>query len=143
MTRFNNQIPIPLMMTVVQEELVIKYIFSFTSCHWRNCYFRTTRFFHHQTGNVWTSIFRMINAFIGPALLTLPWAFAQLGWFTGPASLIGFSVLTYHCSVLQAYCYRTGDQLTGQRNYTYMEAVTSHLGTNATFVILKSRCFML
>ncbi|XP_062178959.1 amino acid permease 1-like isoform X2 [Phragmites australis] len=39
-----------------------------------------------------------------------------------------FSVITYYTSSLLADCYRTGDHVTGKRNYTYMDAVAAYLG---------------
>ncbi|WVY91498.1 hypothetical protein V8G54_037012 [Vigna mungo] len=70
----------------------------------------------------------LITAVIGSGVLSMAWAIAQLGWIAAPASLILFSVVTYYTSALLAACYRTGDQITRNRNYTYMHAVKSHLG---------------
>ncbi|XWS15162.1 hypothetical protein CRYUN_Cryun35bG0070700 [Craigia yunnanensis] len=39
-----------------------------------------------------------------------------------------FSFVTYYTSTLLAACYRSGDPVNGQRNYTYMDAVRSNLG---------------
>jgi len=61
-------------------------------------------------------------------VLSLAWAIAQLGWVAGPAVMVLFSAVTYYTSILLAACYRTGDQLTGRRNYTYTQAVRSYLG---------------
>lgn len=63
-------------------------------------------------------------------MLSLAWSTAQLGWVAGPATLVVFAVITYYTSVLLADCYRAGgDQVSGKRNYTYMDAVESYLGT--------------
>ncbi|KAG2389891.1 Amino acid permease 3 Amino acid transporter [Vigna angularis] len=87
-----------------------------------------------RTGTMWTASAHIITAAIGSGVLSLAWAIAQLGWIAGPSSLTLFSVLTYYTSALLAACYRTGDQITGNRNYTYMDAVRSHLGRmNAKF----------
>nr|GMD84256.1 amino acid permease 6-like [Ipomoea batatas] len=67
----------------------------------------------------------IITAVIGSGVLSLAWAFAQLGWIAGPVSLLVFAVITWYTSVLLADCYRCSD---GKRNYTYMDAVTAHLG---------------
>lgn len=40
-----------------------------------------------------------------------------------------FAFVIYYTSTLLADCYRTGDPLFGKRNYTYMDAVRSNLGT--------------
>ncbi|XP_047177934.1 amino acid permease 3-like [Vigna umbellata] len=81
-----------------------------------------------RTGTMWTASAHIITAVIGSGVLSLTWAIAQLGWIAGPASLILFSVMTYYTSGLLVACYRIGDQITGKRNYTYMDAVRSHLG---------------
>lgn len=39
-----------------------------------------------------------------------------------------FSFVIYYTSCLLAECYRTGDPVTGKRNYTYMDAVRANLG---------------
>ncbi|XP_010546307.1 PREDICTED: amino acid permease 2 isoform X2 [Tarenaya hassleriana] len=39
-----------------------------------------------------------------------------------------FSFVTYYSSTLLSDCYRTGDPVSGKRNYTYMDAVRSILG---------------
>lgn len=80
-------------------------------------------------GNVWTASAHIITAVIGSGVLSLAWATAQLGWIAGPTVLFLFSFVTYYTSCLLAACYRSGDPVTGKRNYTYMEAVQSNLGT--------------
>lgn len=40
-----------------------------------------------------------------------------------------FALVNLYTSNLLSKCYRTGDPVTGQRNYTYMDAVKSNLGT--------------
>ncbi|XP_014503298.1 amino acid permease 3-like [Vigna radiata var. radiata] len=87
-----------------------------------------------RTGTMWTASAHIITAVIGSGVLSMAWAIAQLGWIAAPSSLILFSVVTYYTSGLLAACYRTGDPITGNRNYTYMHAVRSHLGRmNANF----------
>ncbi|KAL9255053.1 Amino acid permease 3-like protein [Drosera capensis] len=81
-----------------------------------------------RTGNVWTASAHIITAVIGSGVLSLAWAIAQLGWVAGPAIMIMFSAVTYFTSSLLADCYRSGDPVTGKRNYTYMDAVRSNLG---------------
>ncbi|QCD99888.1 solute carrier family 38 [Vigna unguiculata] len=90
-----------------------------------------------RTGTVWTASAHIITAVIGSGVLSLAWAIAQLGWVAGPAVMVLFSAVTYYTSILLAACYRTGDQLTGRRNYTYTQAVRSYLGgMNAKFCAL-------
>ncbi|KAK7282695.1 hypothetical protein RIF29_11673 [Crotalaria pallida] len=81
-----------------------------------------------RTGNEWTASAHIITAVIGSGVLSLAWAIAQLGWIAGPAVMILFSLVTYYTSTLLSACYRTGDPVTGKRNYTYMDAVHSNLG---------------
>lgn len=81
-----------------------------------------------RTGTVWTASAHIITAVIGSGVLSLAWATAQLGWVAGPAVLFLFSFVTYYTSALLAECYRTGDPVSGKRNYTYMDAVRSNLG---------------
>ncbi|CAK9168723.1 unnamed protein product [Ilex paraguariensis] len=81
-----------------------------------------------RTGTVWTASAHIITAVIGSGVLSLAWATAQLGWIAGPTVLFLFSFVTYYTSTLLAACYRSGDPVTGKRNYTYMEAVRSNLG---------------
>nr|GMC47275.1 amino acid permease 3-like [Ipomoea batatas] len=81
-----------------------------------------------RTGSVWTASAHIITAVIGSGVLSLAWAVAQLGWIAGPIMMILFSIVTYYTSVLLSDCYRSGDPVTGKRNYTYMDAVRSNLG---------------
>ncbi|KAJ4838345.1 Amino acid permease 3 [Turnera subulata] len=81
-----------------------------------------------RTGTVWTGSAHIITAVIGSGVLSLAWAIAQLGWIAGPAVMFLFSFVTYYTSVLLSSCYRCGDPVTGKRNYTYTDAVASHLG---------------
>ncbi|XP_059630684.1 amino acid permease 3-like [Cornus florida] len=81
-----------------------------------------------RTGSVWTASAHIITAVIGSGVLSLAWATAQLGWVAGPTVMFLFSFVTYYTSTLLAACYRTGDPVTGKRNYTYMDAVQSNLG---------------
>ena len=77
---------------------------------------------------MWTASAHIITAVIGSGVLSLAWAIAQLRWIAGPAVMILFSSVTYYTSTLLAACYRTGDPVTGKRNYTYVDAVHSNLG---------------
>lgn len=81
-----------------------------------------------RTGTVWTASAHIITAVIGSGVLSLAWATAQLGWIAGPAVMFLFSFVTYYTSALLTACYRSGDPVTGKRNYTYMEAVHANLG---------------
>ncbi|KAG8068616.1 hypothetical protein GUJ93_ZPchr0005g14890 [Zizania palustris] len=80
-----------------------------------------------RTGTMWTASAHIITAVIGSGVLSLGWAIAQLGWVAGPAVMLLFSILTYYTSALLADCYRSGDESTGKRNYTYMDAVNANL----------------
>lgn len=82
----------------------------------------------YELGSVWTASAHIITAVIGSGVLSLAWAIAQLGWIAGPTVMLLFSFVTYYTAALLADCYRTGDPVTGKRNYTYMEAVESNLG---------------
>ncbi|KAM3308742.1 amino acid permease 3 [Capsicum chacoense] len=81
-----------------------------------------------RTGSVWNASAHIITAVIGSGVLSLAWATAQLGWVAGPTVLLLFSFVTYYTSALLSDCYRTGDPVTGKRNYTYMDAVRTNLG---------------
>jgi amino acid permease len=70
---------------------------------------------------------------IGSGVLSLAWATAQLGWVVGPVTLMLFALITYYTSGLLADCYRTGDPVSGKRNYTYMDAVAAYLGKYYSF----------
>ncbi|MCL7044772.1 hypothetical protein MKW94_021365 [Papaver nudicaule] len=81
-----------------------------------------------RTGTVWTASAHIITAVIGSGVLSLAWAIAQLGWIAGPAVMFLFALVIYYTSCLLADCYRAGDSVTGKRNYTYMDAVSTNLG---------------
>uniref|UniRef100_A0A0E0L9L7 Amino acid transporter transmembrane domain-containing protein n=1 Tax=Oryza punctata TaxID=4537 RepID=A0A0E0L9L7_ORYPU len=82
-----------------------------------------------RTGTAWTASAHIVTAVVGSGVLSLAWSTAQLGWVAGTATLVVFAVITYYTSVLLADCYRAGgDQVSGKRNYTYMDAVESYLG---------------
>ncbi|XP_058090920.1 amino acid permease 4-like [Magnolia sinica] len=81
-----------------------------------------------RTGNVWTATAHIITAVIGSGVLSLAWAIAQLGWVAGPTMMILFAFVILYTSNLLSDCYRSGDPITGKRNYTYMDAVKSNLG---------------
>ncbi|KAJ4789040.1 Amino acid permease 1 [Rhynchospora pubera] len=89
-----------------------------------------------RTGTVSTASAHIITAVIGSGVLSLAWATAQLGWFVGPGSLVIFSAITFYTSNLLADCYRTGDPITGKRNYSYVEAVKSSLGKKQVWLCL-------
>lgn len=95
-------------------------------------------------GTVWTASAHIITTVIGSGVLSLAWATAQLGWIAGPTVLLLFSVVTYYTSCLLASCYRSGDPVTGKRNYTYMEAVEANLGLYFIFFLsfFKYRLFI-
>ncbi|KAM6541635.1 hypothetical protein CsatB_006082 [Cannabis sativa] len=81
-----------------------------------------------RTGTLWTASSHIITAVIGSGVLSLTWGIAQLGWVTGPAVMLLFAIVNLYTSNLLAQCYRTGDPVTGRRNYTYMDSVKSNLG---------------
>ncbi|KAG5123895.1 hypothetical protein JHK82_030632 [Glycine max] len=80
-----------------------------------------------RTGTFWMATAHIITAVIGSGVLSLAWAVAQLGWVAGPIVMFLFAVVNLYTSNLLTQCYRTGDSVTGHRNYTYMEAVNSIL----------------
>jgi amino acid permease len=77
---------------------------------------------------VWTASAHIITAVIGSGVLSLAWAIGQLGWVAGPIVMLLFSFVTYYTSSLLSDCYRSGDPITGKRNYSYMDAVHAYLG---------------
>ncbi|XP_047324544.1 amino acid permease 4-like [Impatiens glandulifera] len=81
-----------------------------------------------RTGTFWTATSHIITAVIGSGVLSLAWAVAQLGWVAGPAVMLLFAFVILFTSNLLSQCYRSGDPITGQRNYTYMDAVKANLG---------------
>ncbi|KAG6479603.1 hypothetical protein ZIOFF_063071 [Zingiber officinale] len=81
-----------------------------------------------RTGTLWTASAHIVTAVIGSGVLSLAWAIGQLGWVAGPIVMLLFSFVTYYTSVLLADCYRSGDPITGKRNYSYMDAVHAYLG---------------
>lgn len=91
-----------------------------------------------RTGTFWTASAHVITAVIGSGVLSLAWAIAQLGWIAGPAVMLLFSIITYYTSSLLTDCYRTGDPVSGKRNYTYTQAVASLLGNPSSFLIIYS-----
>lgn len=84
-------------------------------------------------GTFWTASAHIITAVIGSGVLSLAWAIGQLGWVAGPAVMILFALVNIYTSGLLAHCYRSGDPVTGQRNYTYMDAVKAYLGEGYVF----------
>ncbi|GLT86090.1 hypothetical protein SLE2022_042530 [Rubroshorea leprosula] len=81
-----------------------------------------------RTGTFWTATSHIVTAVIGSGVLSLAWAIAQLGWVAGPMVLVLFAIVNLCTSNLLSECYRSGDPVTGQRNYTYMDAVKANLG---------------
>ncbi|XP_021905974.1 probable amino acid permease 7 [Carica papaya] len=68
-------------------------------------------------------IAHIITAVIGSGVLSLAWSTAQLGWIEGPVAILCFAIVIYVSSFLLADCYRSPDPVTGDRNYSYMQAV--------------------
>ncbi|KAK1299830.1 Amino acid permease 3 [Acorus calamus] len=81
-----------------------------------------------RTGTMWTASAHIITAVIGSGVLSLAWAIGQLGWVAGPVAMLIFAFVIYYTSALLSDCYRSGDPVTGKRNYTYMDAVHANLG---------------
>ncbi|XP_019416282.1 PREDICTED: amino acid permease 3-like [Lupinus angustifolius] len=81
-----------------------------------------------RTGGVWITSSHIITAVIGSGVVSLAWSIAQMGWVAGIVVMLFFSVVTWYTSLILADCYRTGDPITGPRNYTFMNAVSSILG---------------
>jgi amino acid permease len=99
-----------------------------------------TIYLNYSLGTVWTASAHIITAVIGSGVLSLAWAIAQLGWVAGPAVMLLFSFVIYYTSTLLADCYRSGDPMTGKRNYTYMDAVHANLGKSFFFKIPVLKC---
>ncbi|XP_021905975.1 probable amino acid permease 7 [Carica papaya] len=76
-----------------------------------------------RTGTLWSCIAHIITAVIGSGVLSLAWSTAHLGWIGGPVAILCFAIVTYVSSFLLADCYRSPDPVTGDRNYSYMQAV--------------------
>ncbi|KAM7258457.1 hypothetical protein ACFE04_014198 [Oxalis oulophora] len=81
-----------------------------------------------RTGSMWTVSAHIITAVVGSGILSLSWALAQLGWIAGVGILLSFSSITFYTSTILADCYRYPNTSSGNRNYTYMDAVKSYLG---------------
>ena len=73
----------------------------------------------------------IITAIIGSGVLSLAWSISQLGWIGGPVCLFFCAFVTYICSLLLSDCYRTLDPVSGNRNYSYKDAVRTYLGSNS------------
>jgi len=84
-------------------------------------------------------------------VLALSWSVAQLGWVGGPVAMLCFAFVTYLSALLLSHCYRSpvsdgDDPQKRQRNYTYMDAVRTHLGTLRylkSFLALRPCVFVL
>ncbi|KAL5713031.1 hypothetical protein ACHQM5_015147 [Ranunculus cassubicifolius] len=87
-----------------------------------------------RTGNFWTCLAHIITAVIGSGVLSLAWSTAQLGWVIAPICMLGFAIVTYVSASLLSDCYRSPVSVTGNRNYTYMDAVRRILGRKQTWV---------
>ncbi|CAD6261911.1 unnamed protein product [Miscanthus lutarioriparius] len=92
-----------------------------------------------RTGNLWTCFAHIITAIIGAGVLALSWSVAQLGWVGGPVAMLCFAFVTYLSALLLSHCYRSpvsdgDDPQKRQRNYTYMDAVRTHLGEKRTWL---------
>ncbi|CAL0319735.1 unnamed protein product [Lupinus luteus] len=81
-----------------------------------------------RPGGVWITSSHIITAVIGSGVLSLAWSISQMGWVAGVAVMLFFSAVTWYTSLMLADCYRTGDSITGPRNYTFMDTVSSILG---------------
>ncbi|KAL4615162.1 hypothetical protein ACB092_07G104700 [Castanea dentata] len=81
-----------------------------------------------RTGTLMTATAHIITAVIGSGVLSLSWAFAQLGWIAGIITILTFSLITMFTSVLLTDGYRSPDPITGRRNYNYIEVVKNNLG---------------
>ncbi|KAK7269947.1 hypothetical protein RIF29_22767 [Crotalaria pallida] len=81
-----------------------------------------------RTGTWVTASAHIVTAVIGSGVLSLAWAFAQLGWIAGPIILITFSLITLYTSFLLCDCYRYPDPVNGKRSHNYMEMVKNILG---------------
>lgn len=92
-------------------------------------------YFDYEIGTVWTTSSHIITAVVGSGVLSLAWAMAQMGWVVGPAVMIFFSVVTLYTSALLADCYRSGDPVSGKRNYTFMDAVQTILGNKNSHLL--------
>nr|KYP73513.1 putative amino acid permease 7 [Cajanus cajan] len=84
-----------------------------------------------RTGTVWSAVSHIITAVIGAGVLSLAWSTSQLGYIAGPTFLFFCAIVTCITSFLLSDCYRTLD-LTGNRNYNYMDAVRNYLGYKRT-----------
>jgi len=93
-----------------------------------------------RTGNLWTCFAHIITAVIGCGVLALSWSVAQLGWVGGPVAMLCFAFVTYLSAFLLSHCYRSpasdDGSLKRQRNYTYMDAVRTHLGTRCSCILV-------
>ncbi|KAG8066537.1 hypothetical protein GUJ93_ZPchr0004g39522 [Zizania palustris] len=87
-----------------------------------------------RTGDLWTCVAHIITAVIGCGVLALSWSVAQLGWVAGPIAMVCFAFVTYISAFLLSHCYRSPDSEKRQRNYSYMDAVSVHLGKKYTWL---------
>ncbi|KAI6689438.1 hypothetical protein NL676_026266 [Syzygium grande] len=111
--------PFPMMgqqPTGEERALLLQIVLVAFCCSWFN------------EGTAWTACVHVIAVVIGSGVLSLAWATAQLGWIAGPAVILLFSCVTCSSPTFLANCYRCGNPVTGERNYSYMNAVHSILG---------------
>ncbi|KAK7305305.1 hypothetical protein VNO77_43209 [Canavalia gladiata] len=93
-----------------------------------------------RTGNLKSAVAHIITAVIGSGVLSLAWCISQLGWIGGPVALIFCAIVTYISSFLLSDCYRTADLVSGKRNYSYMDAVRTNLGSKLFTLLLYNHC---
>ncbi|CAM6097103.1 unnamed protein product [Calypogeia fissa] len=89
-----------------------------------------------RQGTVWTATSHIVTAILGSGVLALAWSLAQLGWIAGVLTLVGFAFVTYFTAVLLEDTHRYTDPITGRsrRNYNYMQAVRTNLGSKHVFM---------
>eukprot|EP00038_Savillea_parva_P010771 m.192665 g.192665 ORF g.192665 m.192665 type:complete len:512 (-) comp18715_c0_seq1:58-1593(-) len=66
----------------------------------------------NRKASLWTAIFHTWNATIGVGILALPRAFALVGWATGSASLLAFSLLCLTTFAMLAAAMRSTNEFT-------------------------------
>ncbi|KAL6899440.1 hypothetical protein ACP4OV_006098 [Aristida adscensionis] len=95
-----------------------------------------------RTGNLWTCVMHIITGEIGIGVLALSWSVAQLGWVGGPVAMVCFASVMYVSAFMMIHCYRSPDSQK-RRNYSYMDAVSSHLGAKRSWLcgLFQYLCF--
>ncbi|KAL6623059.1 hypothetical protein ACP70R_032938 [Stipagrostis hirtigluma subsp. patula] len=87
-----------------------------------------------RTGGLWTCVVHIITGEIGIGVLALTWSVAQLGWVGGPVAMVCFAFVMYISAFMMTHCYRSPDSEKRHRNYTFMDAVRTHLGKKRTWL---------